>query len=141
LPRKQNGVAVYQRVRHIRPLRTTGDVLMELTRLYRLGHNGRIALDEMARYAYVLKEIRAAIEAQQERTTIEHQPVAEVLVRVFPVASGSYLTAAEIADGRPAACAEVIELATVRADMVEPAREPATLDLVPERDPDPSPAA
>jgi hypothetical protein len=35
-----------------------------MARLYRLGLNGRIASDEMTRYVYVLKEIRACLEAE-----------------------------------------------------------------------------
>jgi hypothetical protein len=36
----------------------------EMARLYRLGLNGKIRSDEMTRFVYVLKEIRACIEAE-----------------------------------------------------------------------------
>jgi hypothetical protein len=36
----------------------------EMARLYRLGLNGRIRSDEMTRFIYALKEIRACIEAE-----------------------------------------------------------------------------
>ena len=36
----------------------------EMARLYRLGLNGRIRSDEMTRFIYALKEIRACLEAE-----------------------------------------------------------------------------
>jgi len=36
----------------------------EMARLYRLALNGRIASDEMTRFIYALKEIRACLEAE-----------------------------------------------------------------------------
>jgi hypothetical protein len=36
----------------------------EMARLYRLALNGRIPSDEMTRYIYALKEIRACLEAE-----------------------------------------------------------------------------
>ena len=36
----------------------------EMARLYRLGLNGRIPSDEMTRFIYALKEIRACLEAE-----------------------------------------------------------------------------
>ena len=36
----------------------------EMARLYRLGLNGRIRSDEMARFIYALREIRACLEAE-----------------------------------------------------------------------------
>jgi len=36
----------------------------EMSRLYRLGLNGRIPSDEMTRFIYALKEIRACLEAE-----------------------------------------------------------------------------
>ena len=36
----------------------------EVARLYRLGLNGRIRSDEMTRFIYALKEIRACLEAE-----------------------------------------------------------------------------
>ena len=46
----------------------------EMARLYRLGLNGRIRSDEMTRFVYVLKEIRAALEAE---TLTDIQPEQE----------------------------------------------------------------
>jgi hypothetical protein len=63
----------------------------------------------------MLREIRATIEARDAENTI-YQPVPEVVVHVYPVAQGSYLTTEEMALGRPAgASAEIIELSAVRA--------------------------
>ena len=45
-------------------LDTLAGVRAEMARLYRLGLNGRIRSDEMTRFVYVLKEIRAVIEAE-----------------------------------------------------------------------------
>ena len=45
-------------------LDTLAGVRGEMARLYRLGLNGRIRSDEMTRFIYVLKEIRAALEAE-----------------------------------------------------------------------------
>ena len=45
-------------------LDTLAGVRGEMARLYRLGLNGRIRSDEMTRFVYVLKEIRACIEAE-----------------------------------------------------------------------------
>jgi hypothetical protein len=39
-------------------------VRREMARLYRLGLNGRIRSDEMTRFIYALKEIRACLEAE-----------------------------------------------------------------------------
>ena len=36
----------------------------EMARLYRLGLNGKIRSDEMSRFIYALKEIRACLEAE-----------------------------------------------------------------------------
>ena len=36
----------------------------EMARLYRLALNGKIRSDEMTRFVYVLKEIRASLEAE-----------------------------------------------------------------------------
>jgi hypothetical protein len=47
-----------------RALDTLAGVRGEMGRLYRLGLNGRIGSDEMTRFVYVLKEIRACIEAE-----------------------------------------------------------------------------
>jgi hypothetical protein len=45
-------------------LDTLGGVRAEMARLYRLGLNGRIRSDEMTRFIYALKEIRACIEVE-----------------------------------------------------------------------------
>ena len=50
--------------RHAMALDTLAGVRGEMGRLYRLGLNGRIGSDEMTRFVYVLKEIRACIEAE-----------------------------------------------------------------------------
>jgi hypothetical protein len=44
----------------------------EMARLYRLALNGRIASDEMTRFIYALKEIRACIEAEM-LTDVQHR--------------------------------------------------------------------
>ncbi len=45
-------------------LDTLAGVRREMARLYRLGLNGRIRSDEMTRFIYALKEIRACLEAE-----------------------------------------------------------------------------
>ena len=45
-------------------LDTLAGVRGEMARLYRLGLNGRIRSDEMTRFVYVLREIRACLEAE-----------------------------------------------------------------------------
>ena len=45
-------------------LDTLAGVRGEMARLYRLGLNGRIPSDEMTRFIYALKEIRACLEAE-----------------------------------------------------------------------------
>ena len=45
-------------------LDTVGGVRGEMARLYRLALNGRIPSDEMTRFIYALKEIRACLEAE-----------------------------------------------------------------------------
>ena len=45
-------------------LDTLAGVRGEMARLYRLALNGRIPSDEMTRFVYVLKEIRACLEAE-----------------------------------------------------------------------------
>ena len=50
--------------RNAMALDTLAGVRGEMARLYRLGLNGRIPSDEMTRFVYVLKEIRACIEAE-----------------------------------------------------------------------------
>lgn len=50
--------------RNAMPLDTLAGVRGEMARLYRLGLNGRIPSDEMTRFIYALKEIRACLEAE-----------------------------------------------------------------------------
>ena len=45
-------------------LDTLAGVRGEMARLYQLGLNGRIRSDEMTRFIYALKEIRACLEAE-----------------------------------------------------------------------------
>ena len=45
-------------------LDTLAGVRGEMARLYRLGLNGRIRSDELTRLVYVLREIRACLEAE-----------------------------------------------------------------------------
>ena len=45
-------------------LETLAGVRGEMARLYRLALNGRIPSDEMTRFIYALKEIRACLEAE-----------------------------------------------------------------------------
>jgi hypothetical protein len=45
-------------------LGTLAGVRAEMARLYRLALNGRIRSDEMTRFIYALKEIRACLEAE-----------------------------------------------------------------------------
>jgi len=45
-------------------LDTLAGVRSEMARLYRLGLNGKIRSDEMTRFVYVLKEVRACLEAE-----------------------------------------------------------------------------
>ena len=53
-------------------LDTLAGVRAEMARLYRLALNGRIASDEMTRFIYALKEIRACLEAEA-LTEIQHR--------------------------------------------------------------------
>ena len=46
------------------PLDTLVGVRGEMARLYRLALNGRIPSDEMTRFIYALKEIRACLDAE-----------------------------------------------------------------------------
>ena len=50
--------------RNAMALNTLAGVRGEMARLYRLGLNGRIQSDEMTRFVYVLREIRACLEAE-----------------------------------------------------------------------------
>ena len=66
-------------------LDTVAGVRAEMARLYRLGLNGRIASDVMTRYVYVLKEIRACLEAE---TLVDVQERLAVLSRDIGVHNG-----------------------------------------------------
>ena len=50
--------------RNAMALDTLAGVRGEMARLYRLALNGRIPSDEMTRFIYALKEIRACLEAE-----------------------------------------------------------------------------
>ena len=50
--------------RNAMALNTLAGVPGEMSRLYRLGLNGRIRSDEMTRFIYARKEIRACLEAE-----------------------------------------------------------------------------
>jgi hypothetical protein len=50
--------------RNAMALDTLAGVRSEMSRLYRLGLNGRIRSEEMTRFIYALKEIRACLEAE-----------------------------------------------------------------------------
>ena len=50
--------------RNAMALDTLAGVRGEMARLYRLGLNGKIPSDEMTRFIYALKEIRACLEAE-----------------------------------------------------------------------------
>jgi hypothetical protein len=43
---------------------TLAGVRSEMARIYRLGLNGKLRSDEMTRFIYALKEIRAALESE-----------------------------------------------------------------------------
>jgi hypothetical protein len=50
--------------RNAMSLDTLAGVRGEMARLYRMGLNGKIRSDEMTRFIYALKEIRACLEAE-----------------------------------------------------------------------------
>jgi hypothetical protein len=58
--------------RNAMALDTLAGVRGEMARLYRLGLNGRLASDELTRFVYVLKEIRACLEAEM-LTDVQHR--------------------------------------------------------------------
>jgi hypothetical protein len=58
--------------RNAMALDTLAGVRGEMARLYRLGLNGRIPSDEMTRFIYALKEIRACLEAEM-LTDVQHR--------------------------------------------------------------------
>ena len=58
--------------RNAMALDTLAGVRSEMSRLYRLALNGRIRSDEMTRFIYALKEIRACLEAEL-LTDVQHR--------------------------------------------------------------------
>src|SRR5215475_13777452 len=60
--------------RNAMALDTLAGVRGEMARLYRLGLNGKIRSDEMTRFIYALKEIRACLEAEI-LTDVQHRLV------------------------------------------------------------------
>ena len=58
--------------RNAMALDTLAGVRGEMARLYRLGLNGRIRSDEMTRFIYALREIRACLEAEL-LTDVQHR--------------------------------------------------------------------
>jgi hypothetical protein len=50
--------------RNAMALDTLAGVRREMSRIYRLGLNGRIQTDEMSKFVFVLREVRACIEAE-----------------------------------------------------------------------------
>ena len=64
MPLSQKPKAEVLSPRNKMALDTLVGVRGEMARLYRLALNGRIASDEMTRYIYALKEIRACLEAE-----------------------------------------------------------------------------
>src|SRR5712671_2849386 len=50
--------------RNAMALDTLAGVRGEMARLYRLGLNGKIQSDELTRFVYVLREVRACLEAE-----------------------------------------------------------------------------
>ena len=58
--------------RNAMALDTLSGVRSEMARLYRLALNGRIQSDEMTRFIYALKEIRACLEAEL-LTDVQHR--------------------------------------------------------------------
>src|SRR5580765_4274401 len=66
-------------------LDTLAGVRGEMARLYRLALNGRIRSDEMTRFIYALREIRACLEAE---TLIDVQQRLAVLSRDMGIQNG-----------------------------------------------------
>jgi|EndMetStandDraft_8_1072994.scaffolds.fasta_scaffold102279_2 hypothetical protein len=64
MPLTQKPKAEVLSPRNKMPLDTLVGVRGEMARLYRLALNGRIPSDEMTRFIYALKEIRACLEAE-----------------------------------------------------------------------------
>ena len=66
-------------------LDTLAGVRSEMSRLYRLGLNGRIRSEELTRFVYALKEIRACLEAE---TLVDVQQRLAVLSRDMDTHNG-----------------------------------------------------
>lgn len=83
----------YPPARHVMPLKTPKNVLKEMCRIYRAGLNGKILPEDMTRFIYVLKEIRAAVENEVERTA-EQAEVAEfnTTIVVHTAEHGAFLS-------------------------------------------------
>ena len=64
LSHQQKTEVLPARPRNAMALDTLAGVRGEMARLYRLALNGRIQSDEMTRFIYALKEIRACLEAE-----------------------------------------------------------------------------
>src|SRR6188508_3307477 len=64
MPLTENSKTEVLSPRNAVALDTLAGVRSEMARLYRLGLNGKIRSDEMTRFIYALKEIRAALEAE-----------------------------------------------------------------------------
>ena len=69
-------------------LDTLAGIRGEMGRLYRLGLNGRIPSDEMTRFIYALKEIRACLEAE---ILIDVQQRLALLSREADIHNGQHL--------------------------------------------------
>ena len=82
--------------RHAMPLNTPQNVLRELTRLYRMGLNGKIQPDEMTKFAFVLREIRAGLEAIAPPTLDHVEGLVVDTVIINGVPSGTFLSKEEI---------------------------------------------
>src|SRR6188508_3531682 len=64
MPLTENSKTEVLSPRNAVALDTLAGVRSEMARLYRLGLNGRIRSDEMTRFIYALKEIRACLGAE-----------------------------------------------------------------------------
>ncbi len=86
--------------RHVRKLDSVGAVLGEMGRVYRLGVNGKIGLDEAGKRIYMLDRIRSTVEARDAQLELIPGPTSFVNVTITPVMAGSYLSETDIADFR-----------------------------------------
>jgi hypothetical protein len=64
LTQKQKAEVLSPHTHNATRLDSLGAVRREMARIYRLGLNGKLPSDEMTRFTYVLKELRACIEAE-----------------------------------------------------------------------------